>query len=61
MIPTISPGYSHTLEEAAPEEGHTTGGVKIKQLEHVHTTLKKMAITAPQFKTHHIEIMIYRY
>ncbi len=37
---TISPGDGDTLEEAEPEEDKSTGGIIVKELEDVHSSLK---------------------
>ena len=39
-ILTIDPANSYTFEERHPQKSTAARGVKIKQLEHVHSTLK---------------------
>ena len=37
---TVGPGYGDALEEDDEEKTHAAGCVRIKQLEHVHSSLK---------------------
>ena len=37
---TVHPGHYDTLPEGLPQQGHTTGRVVVKQLEHIHPSLR---------------------
>lgn len=39
MIHTIKPGYGDAFKEDQEEQGHSTGGVVVKQFEHIKATL----------------------
>lgn len=38
---TINPGYSNAFKECNPQKAHTTGCIIVKELKHVHATLRK--------------------
>lgn len=38
-IPTVEPGYGDAFKEDQEEQGHPTGGVVVKQFEHIESTL----------------------
>lgn len=38
---TINPGYSNAFKECNPQKAHTTGCIIVKELKHIHATLRK--------------------
>lgn len=38
---TINPGYCNAFKECNPQKAHTTGCIVVKELKHIHATLKE--------------------
>lgn len=46
---TINPGYSNAFKECNPQKAHTTGCIIVKELKHIHATLRKREKNKAEF------------